>query len=115
MEGILFTPAAIIDLLSKIDELSDLEIGISETIDGDIQLVVGDSTYSISTDNAVEIDVDDEVVDEVEDVNTEAYENLDDSVSVQYDDTVESGIIKELAKSLLLGGMIRLSKSLLTK
>lgn len=116
MDTLLFTPASLIDLLSKIDELADLDIGLSETIDGHIQLVVGESTYDIDTNDATEISVDDSVVDEVEDVNEETYQNLDDSIEVDaYDDTqpIESGILKELAKSLLLGGMIRLSKKLL--
>lgn len=115
MESILFTPASLIDLLSKIDELADLNISLTESLDGNIQLVIGDSVYDIDTSEATEISVDDSVVDEVEDVNTEAYENLDQTIEISDDlDTVESGILKEIAKSLLLGGMVRLSKKLLS-
>ena len=49
MENIVFTPASLIDLLSKIDELSEFNVGITETIDGDLQLEIGDSIYSIQT------------------------------------------------------------------
>ena len=113
MDSILFTPASLIDLLSKVDELSDLEIGISETLDGGLQLTVGQSTYMIDTSDAREVRVDDSVVQAVEETNLQTYESLDDSVDVEMSDTpIESGILKELAKSLLLGGLIRLSAKL---
>lgn len=110
-DSILFTPASLIDLLSQIDELSDTDIGIAETIDGDLQLTVGQSTYLIESDEAKDISVDESVVDSVEDANLEAYENLDDSVDVNMydeDEPIESGIIKEVAKTLLIGGLVRL-------
>lgn len=113
MENIVFTPASLIDLLSKIDELSEFNIGITETIDGDLQLEIGDSIYSIETEVATEITVDESVVDEVEHANESAYEALSDDVDVEYLETIESGILKEAAKSLLLGGMLRLSAKLL--
>ena len=39
-------------------------------------------------------------------------DNLGEDVDIQQDN-VKGGIIKEIAKSLLLGGMIRLSRKLL--
>lgn len=116
MDSILFTPASLLDLLSKIEELKDYNIGLSETIDGKIQLSVGESVYDIDTEEATEIKVDESVVNEVEDVNQEAYEDLGDSESIDLevgDEPIESGILKEIVKSLLLGGMVRLSKKLL--
>ena len=117
MDSIVFTPASLIDLLSQIEELQDHDIGISETIDGGIQLTVGESLYIIDTDNSTDIQVDGDVVDTVEDANLEAYENLDDSVDVvvsgQGEEPVESGLIKALAKTLLVGGLVRLSAKLL--
>lgn len=113
MDSILFTPAALIDLLSKIDELADTDIGITETIDGQLQLTVGESTYGIDTSDATTINVDEQTVDQVEDVNMSAYESLDETIDVSSPETVESGILKEIAKSLLLGGMIRLSSKLI--
>ena len=119
MDSIVFTPASLIDLLSKVDELKDYDIGISETIDGQIQLNIGPSLYIIDTDNSTDISVDDQVVEKVEDTNLEAYENLDESVDVivpgEGDEPVESGIIKELAKTLLVGGLVRLSAGVAKK
>ena len=114
MDTILFTPASLIDLLSKIEELSNLDVGIAETPDGDIQLTVGDSVYSIDTASAAEVSVDPNAVEEVEAAGAEAYSQLDESIDVTSDETaVQSGVLKELAKSLLLGGMIRLSAKIL--
>lgn len=117
MDSIVFTPASLIDLLSQIEELKDHDIGISETIDGGIQLTVGESLYIIDTENTTDIQVADQVVETVEDTNLEAYENLDDSVDVvipgEGEEPIESGLIKALAKTLLVGGLVRLSAKLL--
>lgn len=115
MDTILFTPASLIDLLSKIDELKDIDVGISENIDGTIQLQIGSSLYEINTDEALSVSVDDRVVEQVEKENESAYEDLDQDVDVSFDqdETIESGLLKEIAKNLLLGGMIRLSGKLL--
>ena len=108
MNSVVFTPASLLDLLSQIDELKDYEVGVTETLDGELQLTVGDSAYLIDTDNATDVSVDDSVVEQVEETNLDAYENLDDSVDVKvYDERepVESGILKELAKSLGYAGV----------
>lgn len=119
MESIVFTPASLIDLLSQIEELNDSAIGISETIDGKIQLNVGESSYIIDTDVATDVIVDEQTVEQVEDTNFEAYESLDESIEVSVPEDgyvpIESGIIKELAKTLLVGGLVRLSTNALGK
>ena len=109
-EQIVFTPAAVLDLLSQIDELSDVPVGLSETIDGKIQIAIGDSTYLLENDATSSIDVEPEVVDTIDEVNLETYQDLMDSDAVEYvddEEPIEGGIIKEGIKSLLLGGMIR--------
>lgn len=113
MNSIVFTPASLIDLLSQIKELSDYPIGITETIDGQIQLNIGESLYIIDTDSATDIQVDDRIVDIVDDTNQEAYENLDESIDVtvsgEGEEDIEAGLIKEIAKTLLVGGLVRLT------
>lgn len=116
MGSIVFTPASLLDLLSKIDELSEYDLDVSETFDGDLQLTIGDSTYLIESDEAVDIPADDSVVDAVEEANLDAYENLDDSVEfnmIDEGEPIESGILKETAKTLLVGGLVRLTGKLL--
>ena len=90
MESIVFTPASLIDLLSQIEELNDCAIGISETIDGKIQLNVGKSSYIIDTDTATDVLVDEQTVEQVEDTNFEAYESLDDSTAGKVTITYEA-------------------------
>lgn len=115
MEQIVFTPAALLDLLVNIDELKDVDVGITEDSTGNIKLSIGDSTYEIDASNAVEVQVSDDVVDAVETANDDTYSDLDSEGSVTLTDgePIESGIIKEALKSLLLGGLIRLSAKLI--
>lgn len=108
---LLFTPAALMDLLTQIEELNDKEIEINESSDGSISLKIGDSTYKINSSDATELAADGDTVDAVDEINMEAYEEVQDRT--EDEDPVTSGILKELAKSLMLGGMIRLSKKLL--
>ena len=109
MDTILLTPAALVDLLSQVEELKDYDIGVTESDDA-IQLRIGDSTYSIDTAQAEDIEVEEEVVEEVEEVNDATYEDLGDEVNME---SVESGILREIAKTLMVGGLVRLTGKLL--
>ena len=115
MTDIVITPSGLLDLLSQIDELKDVNIGLTETADGDLQLQVGDSTYQIDTSNATNVEVDEQVVDTIQDVNIDTYEELGESGDVDVSDyePVESGLIKSLAKTLLLGGLVKLTSKML--
>ena len=113
---ILFTPAALLDFLRQIDELSDKDIIVNDT-DATITVTIGDSTYSINTRNAEEVEVADEVVDEVAEINDTAYEEMDDIefTEISEDEVVEGGIIKEALKTLAVGGLVRLTGKILGK
>lgn len=115
IDNILFTPASLLHILKDIDELKHLDVGITETIDNKIQLQIGDSIYIIDDSDCTEVQVDSSVVSAVDDANMSAYEELEESgdVSIDSPDAIESGIIKELAKTLLVGGMVRLTAKLL--
>lgn len=120
-EQLLFTSAAVLDLLSSIDELADKDIHLSEN-DNNVTIQIGESEYAIADRNAVDIEVPPEVVDEVDEITSDAFEELSaDGVDVDLDDdtyadeVVEGGPIKQIAKTLLLGGMLRLSAKLLQK
>jgi len=99
------------DLLTQIEELKDKEIEINESSDGSISLKIGESTYNIDSSDATELAADEDTVDAVDEINMEAYEEVQDKSDA--DEPVTSGILKEMVKSLMLGGMIRLSKKLL--
>ena len=79
---LLFTPSGLLDFLTSIEELKDYEIQLIESPD-ELSIAIGDTTYSLETDNAVDIDVD------------------------------EGGILTSLTKSLLLGGIVRAVPKLL--
>lgn len=108
MDTVVFTPAAIADLLTQITELEEYDISVSETSDGALQINIGNSSYTLSASNIDEVEAPEDVIDEIDAINEETYDELPNDA-----DTVESGILKELAKTLLVGGMVRLTKKLL--
>ena len=119
MDEILFTSAAVLEFLSKIDELKDKDLSVYRTINDKIQITIGDSVYEISDDNATTVEVPEESLYEISDATVDAYEELLDEQSeivqeVSTEETtenIEGGIIKELAKDLMLGGLIRFAKN----
>ena len=114
MDELLFTSASILDLLSNIDELKDKNIRLNETASG-IEITIGDSTYSINADDATDIQVENNVVEEINDITAEAYDDLSsDGVYLDTED-VEGGLIKELVKTLMIGGMVRMTSNMLKK
>lgn len=109
MNELVFTSAAIIDLLSSIEELKDYQIGVTETLDGGLQVQVGDSIYVIESEAITEVETAQRVVEQIDEINTTAYEDMEEKYEMEVTDTVESGIIKELAKTLLIGGVVRMA------
>lgn len=115
MDEIMFTTSSLIDLLSQIDELKDMDVGISESADGIIQLNVGNSSYDIRTDRADEVEVSQDIVDEISDINEATYNELSESGELSVTDdieTINSGAVKQLLKTLLVGGIVRLTSKL---
>ena len=108
MGEVLYTSAAVVDLLSQISELQGKTIDINET-DNQAVITIDDTEYTIPYNNATEIEVDDSVIDEVADITDTAYDELDESTS----EDITSGILKELAKTLFVGGLVRLTGKLL--
>lgn len=110
---LIFTAASVLDLLLQIDELSDKDISLTESSDNQYTLNIGETTYTIASDAATEIDVDSNVVDQVDEVDESTYDELEQAGDVSIEDTIEGGLIKSLVKTLLLGGMVKLSSKLL--
>ena len=111
-QEIVYTPAALLDVLSQIDELSEYSLGLTEGIDGTIQLQVGDSYYSLELREADSVDVKLDEVDfeKVEEINESAYDSI---IDVETNEPIEGGLIKEALKTLLIGGAVRLGKKYL--
>ena len=108
MGEVVYTSAAVVDLLSQINELQGKTIDINES-DNQAVITIDDTEYTIPYNNAAEIEVDDSVVDEVADITDSAYSDMDESTP----DDITSGILKELAKTLFVGGLVRLTGKLL--
>lgn len=112
MDELVFTPAAVLDLLSSIEELKDYDIDVYD--DGSkLTFTIGESQYEINTKVAEDVEVPEEVVEEVAEINEENYEPFQDQVSD--DEPVEGGLIKELIKTLAIGGLVRLTKNAISK
>lgn len=112
-QELLFTPVSLLDLLTQIEELKDLDISVSESENG-LVLNVGSSSYSIQPEDAVDVAVNPEDLEAIDDACEETYVDLETSNNIVLSyEPVESGIIKEVLKTLLIGGMVRLGKKLL--
>lgn len=107
MEETVFTTAAILDLLSQIDELSGYEITINE-VGGGVTLSIGDSTYKIERPTE-QVKIPQKALAEVSAINDGVYEELGGEPL----DDIESGLIKEALKTLLVGGAVRLVSKIL--
>lgn len=111
MDELMLTSASLLDILSNIDELKDKDISVNET-DSGIDLSIGDSLYRISSSDAYSISVSRDVVEEISDVADEAYEDLE-AEGVDISERVEGGPIKEIVKTLLIGGMVKMTANML--
>jgi len=114
---ILLTPAALLDFLRQVEELSDKDINLSET-GNSLTVTIGNSAYDIDLNKAEDVEVPEEVLDEVSDIADETYAELgEDGVEIDNPDEepVEGGLITEALKTLAVGGLVRLTGKLLGK
>ncbi len=115
-DTILFTPAAVLSLLMQITELQDKNIDFVESLNGKLQLIIGDSTYDIDIDVGTTVRVNEDTIDDVEDVNQQTYEDLVYEQGLTLNpEYVSSGLIMEAIKSILVGGAVRLANKVLDK
>lgn len=115
-QNIVLTPSALLTFLNEIEELEGKQIGFVES-DDNLSITIGESTYVLNpiADEAVQLDA--ETFDVIEEANEEGYAELNDEFEEADPDAeiVEGGIIKELVKTLALGGLVRLTKDALLK
>ena len=105
MEEVVFTSVGLLDLLSQIDELSEYDIDVTDN-NGDITVSIGDSAYQISKPKDT-VEIPEEAIAEISDIADDAISEVENS-----DTVVESGVIKEALKTLLVGGAVRLISKL---
>lgn len=119
-EEIVFTSGALLDLLSQIDELSDKSIALG-TADGEVpELYIDNTTYRLSNAGIEDVQVDSSAVRDVASLSREVLDEVDSRQEPLVEDgdaenlePVESGIIKQAVKTLLIGGLVRLTSKLL--
>lgn len=114
MSDIILTPSALLGFLSEIEELQDKEINFSES-DNKLVVMIDSNQYVLDASDAPEVSVDDEVIEQVEEANEDGYDELDEDIEEVGAEEVEGGIIKELVKTLALGGLVRMTKHALEK
>lgn len=111
---LLLTPASLVDFLSQIDELSEKSISLNSD-NGYIEVSIGEATYRIRPQDEVNVPVSVDDIDEVNEAADDTYDELVDNGYIENSDEIESGIIKELIKTLAIGGMVRLAAKKLKK
>jgi len=115
-DKLVFTPSAVLALLSEIEELKDRQIVMRETETG-VEFEIDDSQYTIDSTEAAEVALEDNAYETVVDADEAGVDQLaeDPDIYVEVGEPVEGGIIKELAKTLLIGGLVRLTAKELKK
>lgn len=111
---LLLTPASLVDFLSQIDELSEKSISLNSDNEY-IEVSIGEAIYRIRPQDEVNVPVSVDDIDEVNDAADDTYDELVDNGYIENSDEIESGIIKELIKTLAIGGMVRLAAKKLKK
>lgn len=111
---LLLTPASLVDFLSQIDELAEKSISLNSD-NGYIEVSIGEATYRIRPQDEVNVPVSVDDIDEVNEAADDTYDELVDNGYVENSDEIESGLIKELIKTLAIGGMVRLAAKKLKK
>lgn len=113
-DQILLTPSALFDFLRQLDEFQDKDIAVDYTGEN-VTVAIGESVYEISTNNAEEFVVEEDTIEDIQEINDATCEQLVQEGFAEDDEPVEGGIIKQIAKTLLVGGLVRLSAKLLKK
>lgn len=115
---LVLTPSALLTFLAQIEELKTAEISLVEDEDA-IRVQIGDGTYVLESPQTSEVEISEDAVEELDSLNEEGYEQLAEDEDINLEDVageeVEGGVIKELIKTLAVGGLVRLTKDAILK
>ena len=115
MSNLVLTPSALFAFLNEIEELEGVEIVLDDSKEDQLVVNIGDSSYVLDASQSAEVEVDEDVIEEIEEANQEGYDELGNKVEDVIQEEVEGGIIKELIKTLALGGLVKMTKHALEK
>lgn len=112
MNEVLFSSASLLTILFSIEELNADSIGVDQDETG-ITITIDDKQYRFNFNNesTADIEVSDSEMEDTEDaIDSEFAENSEDEDDLE---PVEGGLIKDTLKTLLVGGLVRLTSKLL--
>lgn len=104
-DTLILTPSALLLFLSQIDELKDKVIEVEDN-GSNIEVTIGEAKYSLQPGTELS-EVDPEVVETIEEINEDGYTDIANN------ELIEGGLIKELIKTLAIGGLVRMTKNAL--
>lgn len=107
-QELLLTSVSLFDILSQISELSSCKIDVSDT-GTSISIKIDDNTYVVKSSSNDIVSAPESVVQDVSEIVDTEYSKSDSS------ENIESGVLKEIVKTLAVGGLVRLSAKLLSK
>lgn len=107
-QELLLTSVSLFDILSQISELSSCKIDVSDT-GTSISIKIDDNTYVVKSSSNDIVSAPESVVQDVSEIVDTEYGRSDSS------ENIESGVLKEIVKTLAVGGLVRLSAKLLSK
>lgn len=107
-QELLLTSVSLFDILSQIPELSSCKIDVSDT-GTSISIKIDDNTYVVNSSSNDIVPAPESVVQDVSEIVDTEYSRSDSS------ENIESGVFKEIVKTLAVGGLVRLSAKLLSK
>lgn len=110
-ESKVLTISGLTTFLTEIEELKGKDISVSEQSDGWV-ISIGDSDYYLESPEESVVEASADVIDSVDLIDQEGWDAIDDVIE---EEPIEGGIIKELVKTLAIGGLVRLTKNVLTK
>ena len=107
-QELLLTSVSLFDILSQIPELSGCKIDVSDT-GTSISIKIDDNAYVVKSSSNDIVSAPESVVQDVSEIVDTEYSKSDSS------ENIESGVLKEIVKTLAVGGLVRLSAKLLSK
>jgi hypothetical protein len=111
-QTMVMTLSGLATFLSQIEELQGLDITSYETETG-WEIQVGENTYTVESPVESDVEVSDEVVEDIVDIDETGWQAVENGELG--DVSIEGGILKEIVKTLAIGGLVRLTKNALTK
>lgn len=116
LDMVVLTPSALLAFLSQIEELKDVNIEVDEYADL-IKVKIGENTYTLEAPEDSIVQVSNDAIEEVNNLNEMGYDEIEEDIEdgkidgeVVEGEPIEGGIVKELLKTLAVGGLVRLTK-----